>query len=116
MLPMPQVMSKICPCLFFKNLIDFFFPFLAPTPLEPSGLSFPFCFSTRRNPEIVTFDFEDEFGGIVNEGDAGKRLPGDLGRSINPGPAEATASLARMQCFPLYSVLLALGMYEPELG
>ena len=65
----------------------------------------PSCLSTKTHPEIINFDAAGVLGGIINEenevkpGDAFD-FPEDLGRQR-----------LELQCVPLYSVLLALGMY-----
>jgi hypothetical protein len=74
---------------------------------------FPHCFSTKKTPEIVQFDAAGLLGGIIHKG----REPGGifLDNSVFSHLPEGFANMAgqrrqiRMQCFPLYSVLLALG-------
>ena len=62
----------------------------------------PSCFSTKTKPETVKFDAAGQIGGIINEHN--ERLPGQA----YPGEDRKTVTL---QCIPLYSILLALGMY-----
>jgi len=59
----------------------------------------PSCLSTKPQPEIVEFDSAGLLGGIINQ-DIEKK-PGDGGGSEN-------RETLKMQCVPLYSVLLAL--------
>ena len=63
--------------------------------------TFPSCFSTKTTPETVQFDSADILSGIINEENSVK--PGD-GLRIHDEPLT-------LQCFPLYSILLALGEY-----
>ena len=62
----------------------------------------PSCLSTKPQPEIVEFDSAGLLGGIINENI--EKKPGDGGGSGN-------RETLKMQCVPLYSVLLALGKY-----
>ena len=62
----------------------------------------PSCLSTKPQPEIVEFDSAGLLGGIINENI--EKKPGDGGGSEN-------RETIKMQCVPLYSVLLALGKY-----
>ena len=68
--------------------------------------------STKTTPEVVKFDVAGVYGGIIHKG----REPGGI--KIDPkvfadAPETLTKSLNRrtmeLQCFPLYSVLMALG-------
>ena len=66
------------------------------------------CLSTKLTPEIVDFDASGPFGGIINEG----QKPGiDLDRFEfdfqKNYPFERRT--IKVQCFPLYSILIALG-------
>ena len=70
------------------------------------------CLSTKTRPEVVEFDVAGLIGGIIHKG----RQPGGL--SADPDvfdkvPEHVMKRLTRrtieLQCFPLYSVLMALG-------
>jgi hypothetical protein len=65
-----------------------------------SAWLFPYCLSTKSTPEIVTFAVADQFGGIVND---------DSGKKRAPVHTKADVKLRKIQCFPLYTVLMALG-------
>ena len=70
---------------------------------------FPRCLSTKTTPEVVKFDAAGLIGGIIYKG----REPGGDLESFHNVPAVPNLSFNRrtieMQCFPLYSVLMALG-------
>ena len=73
---------------------------------------FPGCLSTKTTPEIVEFDAAGAIGGIVNQG----REPGGLQFRSHifqnlPETFEYPFHRRpiRMQCFPLFSVLMAMG-------
>ena len=68
---------------------------------ERNCWTLPSCFSTRTYPETVKFDAAGQIGGIINEHN--ERLPGHA----YPGEDRKTVTL---QCVPLYSIILALGM------
>ena len=63
--------------------------------------SFPHCFSTSRRAEIVDFVMAGAYGGIEN--------PENRDFDYNGPGIEGGKRTAKMQCFPVYSVLLALG-------
>ena len=67
----------------------------------------PSCLSTKPQPEIVEFDSAGLLGGIINQNI--EKKPGDGGGSEN-------RETIKMQCVPLYSVLLALGKYHSLLN
>ena len=60
----------------------------------------PSCLSTQIHPEIVDFDSAGMIGGIINQENQ-ENKPGDL--------CGFDRETLKIQCFPLYSVLLALG-------
>ena len=60
------------------------------------------CFSTKTHPEVIDFDIADILSGIINE--ESEKKPGD-----NSGVKPSTV---KMQCMPLYSILLALGNFN----
>ena len=63
----------------------------------------------QKHPEIVEFDAADILGGIANKDDPSKLMPGHS--------LEATGrsrEILRMQCFPVYSILLALGRVQAQ--
>ena len=73
---------------------------------------FPRCLSTKKTPEVVEFDAAGLIGGIIHEG----REPGGL--TSDPEVFDNVPEnhntyynrrTIRLQCFPLYSVLMALG-------
>jgi len=66
----------------------------------------PHCLSTKPEVEIVNFDVSDVLSGIIVEG---KVKPS---RIDDPNPGRSDKKYERkiqVQCFPLYSVLMALG-------
>ena len=65
------------------------------------------CFSTKTHPEVIDFDIADILSGIINYDS--ERKPG--GGTLD-GKRVATSSTMKMQCMPLYSVLLALGNFK----
>lgn len=78
--------------------------------------TFPNCFSTKTKPEIVKFDAMGLFGGIENGG----VKPGDITTGglkeeaitkdkSSPYYTPYPRKTLHLQCFPVYSVLLALG-------
>ncbi|XP_040581290.1 protein Star [Lepeophtheirus salmonis] len=58
------------------------------------------CISTKKTPQIVEFDASGLFGGIIGSKD---RLPG------NDFDPTVYRRRIRVQCFPLYSIIMALG-------
>ena len=76
--------------------------------LNRDAYLFPHCFSTTNTPETISFDLEGEFGGIINSNDENMALPGDTNRVVGLKQKHAP-STQQMQCFPFYSVMLALG-------
>ena len=67
----------------------------------------PHCFSTKTTPEAVEFDAAGLLGGIINtEKSEGIASPGDIGKGKKSDPRRRRV---RIQCFPVYTVLLALG-------
>ena len=67
------------------------------------------CLSTNSTPETVEFDASGLFGGIIYEG----RKPGvdprsKFGHSIQKKFPYKRRTI-RVQCFPLFSILMALG-------
>ena len=63
--------------------------------------SLPHCFSTTTRPEIVKFDVAGAHSGITIDG---KPKPGDGVAENDP-----ERRIEKVQCFPVYSLLLALG-------
>jgi len=63
----------------------------------------PHCLSTKPEVEIVTFDDSGFVSGIIVEG---KIRPSKVGDAMN---ALKTEKSIQVQCFPLYSILMALG-------
>ena len=64
---------------------------------------FPHCLSTSNHVEMVNFDASNYNSGIILEG---KIKPSQIDRTKPPLPYEREI---QMQCFPLYSVLMAIG-------
>jgi hypothetical protein len=68
------------------------------------------CLSMKQRPDIVHFDAATIFGGIIQEG---RPKPGDSLPSTDRERlrelTEKTRRTIKMQCLPLYSMLLALG-------
>lgn len=64
----------------------------------------PHCLSTKPEVEIVTFDVSGEVSGIIVEG---KIRPSRVGDDPNR-PDVNNERKIQVQCFPLYSVLMAL--------
>lgn len=73
---------------------------------------FPRCLSTKKTPEVVEFDAAGLIGGIIHDG----KEPG--GTTFDPKVfsnvpenhyVNHNRRTIRLQCFPLYSVLMALG-------
>ena len=60
----------------------------------------PSCLSTKPHPETIEFDAAGLIGGIINQNI--EKKPGD-------GGGFKDRETLKMQCVPLYSVLLALG-------
>lgn len=76
------------------------------------AIVFPRCLSTKTTPEVIQFDAAGLLGGIIHKG----RNPGGIvldSEIFGDIPTHETSTYNRrtvkMQCFPLYSVLLALG-------
>ena len=62
---------------------------------------------------VVDFDAIAEYGGIVNYAHGVKKAPGDINHNYIAAFLSGIPSWARtlkVQCFPLYSVLQALGL------
>ena len=66
----------------------------------------PHCLSTQPRPEIVQFDVSALIGGIIKQG---RVKPGDIDRSPDYVNRPYRRHTVRMQCFPIYSILMALG-------
>ena len=67
------------------------------------------CLSTNSTSETVDFDASGLFGGIIHEGQKPGSDPTKLiGYRIGQKPDYVRRTI-KMQCFPLYSVLQALG-------
>ena len=64
---------------------------------------FPRCLSTKTTPEVVKFDAAGLIGGIIHKG----REPGGFVPDNVKLPYDRRT--IEMQCFPLYTVLMALG-------
>ena len=76
---------------------------------------FGHCLSTKSKPEIVNFDASGLLGGIIYEGrkpgsdpDSGLGIPG-LSTPGGEPRYNYKRRIIKLQCFPLYSVLKALG-------
>lgn len=70
----------------------------------------PHCLSPGRKSVVVPFDAHLFNGGIINTENSDRPKPGDIGRQ--PGkkvPPQINKRTIKVQCFPLYSVLMALG-------
>ena len=74
----------------------------------------PRCFSTKTRPEVVEFQTAGVFGGIINKG----KIKGlyehsweepEIIKKYSGVQVENRWRTIRIQCFPLYTVLLALG-------
>eukprot|EP00095_Tigriopus_kingsejongensis_P001337 maker-scaffold1057_size73593-snap-gene-0.26 protein:Tk01337 transcript:maker-scaffold1057_size73593-snap-gene-0.26-mRNA-1 annotation:"hypothetical protein DAPPUDRAFT_224483" len=85
--------------------------FHAMSKLNRNAYLLPHCFSTKPWPEVVDFDASALIGGIVQEGPTNIRRikPGDIGRSPDYVNRPYHRRTLKIQCFPFYSVLLALG-------
>lgn len=66
----------------------------------------PHCLSTTNKVETVEFDAASFNGGIILPD---KILPSDLGREVSRSEEERWGKTITVQCFPLQSVLVALG-------
>ena len=67
------------------------------------------CLSTNSTPEIVDFDVSGLFGGIIHESHKPGTDPTKLiGYRIGQKPDYVRRTI-KMQCFPLFSILKALG-------
>ena len=74
---------------------------------------FPYCISPSKVPVVVDFDAVAEYGGIVNFVNGIKKAPGDINNKNISAFFAGIPSWVRtikLQCFPLYSVLQALGL------
>ena len=74
---------------------------------------FPYCISPSNVPVVVDFDAVAEYGGIVNFVNGIKKAPGDINNKNISAFFAGIPSWVRtikLQCFPLYSVLQALGL------
>ena len=76
---------------------------------------FGHCLSTKSTPEIVNFDASGLIGGIIYKGrkpgsdpDSGLGIPGLIIPGAEPRDNYKRRTI-KLQCFPLYSVLMALG-------
>ena len=72
---------------------------------------FPYCLSPTKTPVVVDFDAMAEYGGIINYVDGVRKVPGNINANYTPaylGPS--WRKTIKVQCFPLYSVLKALGL------
>ena len=72
---------------------------------------FPYCLSPAKTPIVVDFDAMAEYGGIINNVDGVKKIPGNINTNYTSaylGPS--WRKTIKVQCFPLYSVLKALGI------
>lgn len=68
------------------------------------------CLALKNTPEIVHFDATTIFGGIIQDGyvKPGDNIPSN-DRENQKKLAEPTRRTIKMQCFPIYSMLLAVG-------
>ena len=72
---------------------------------------FPHCLSPAKHPVVVDFDAAAECGGIINYVDGIKKAPANINNNYTSsylGPS--WRKTLKVQCFPLYSVLQALGL------
>ena len=69
---------------------------------------FGHCLSTKSTPEIVDFDASGLYGGIINEGQKPGIDPKRFGFRIRKNLPYERRTI-KVQCFPLYSILMALG-------
>ena len=72
---------------------------------------FPYCLSPIKAPTVVEFDALAEYGGIINYVKGVKKAPGNINANYTSaylGPS--WRKTLKIQCFPLYSVLQALGL------
>ena len=72
---------------------------------------FPYCLSPIKAPTVVEFDAMAELGGIINYVDGVKKAPGNINTNFTSaylGPS--WRKTIKVQCFPIYSVLRALGL------
>ena len=70
------------------------------------------CLSTNSTPEIVDFDASGLLGGIIHEGQKPGIDPTKLygyNHKNPPDYADYERRTIQVQCFPLYSILQALG-------
>ena len=78
--------------------------------LNRKASSIETCFSRRTEPEVVDFDAANIFGGIIVKG---RPKPGEsipiTDRDRIQKIVEKTRRTIRMQCFPLTSIVYALG-------
>ena len=66
------------------------------------------CLSTNSKPEIVDFDVSGLFGGIIHEGQKPGIDPTKV-RGYQNGKPDYERRTIQVQCFPLFSILKALG-------
>lgn len=69
----------------------------------------PHCLSPFKYPTVVDFDAMAEYGGIINHIDGVKKVPGDINLN-NTFYKPTWRKTFKIQCFPVYSVLRALGL------
>jgi len=72
--------------------------------------SFGNCLSMKETPEVIMFDATTIFGGILREGvvKPGDNIPSN-DRENQKKSFEGLRRTIKMQCFPIYSMLLAVG-------
>ena len=69
---------------------------------------FGHCLSTNSTPEIVDFDASGLYGGIIYEGQKPGYDPIISGYRLRKNQPYQRRTI-KLQCFPLYSILKALG-------
>ena len=67
------------------------------------------CLSTNSTSSIVDFDVSGLFGGIINEGQKPGIDPTKLSGYQIGKPLDYKRRTLQVQCFPLFSILKALG-------
>lgn len=71
----------------------------------------PYCLSPIKAPIVVDFDAIGEYGGIINNKNGLRRLPGNINSNNSLGYlGPSWRKTIKVQCFPVYSVLRALNL------
>ena len=87
----------------WKKLPSFHLPFQ-----HRKAWLFGHCLSTNLTPEIVDFDASGLYGGIIYKGQKPGYDPAISGYRLRKNQPYQRRTI-KLQCFPLYSVLKALG-------